>query len=802
MSLNEFSDISPPTLPRGLPCVLVAAAAIDGRLRECLDSLLANTSAEVPVAIACSGPRDQLVELLEQFTLDGRSVWLASNERGTGKVGSRSGGSEGAAGQRAEEDSVDGERLAVTVERAIGALGVADVALLSEPCVVMPGWLGRLRAAAYADSTTATASALADAGTALAVAEAGLSHERVLALMSNVAEHSLQLRPRLNVVLGPCVYLRRDALELVGPIDSTLALRWALEIDFAQRCLLSGLAHVAADDVLVGARSTARSSDLLPERLHERYPHISEPPAVAASGVLPRALEAARRPREHLSVTIDCRALTSTLTGTQRHILELVRALAATGRLKLRLLVSADTSEQNVALLRSLEQTEVLAVEQIEEGTPRSTIFHRPQQVFGPPDLRLAMRLGERIVLNQLDLIAYRNPSYHRDATAWHSHRRASRQALAVADRVLVFSEHTRSELLGDELVDDDRVRVVPPGLDHPPSAEGSAPAALAPAAHPPAGAESPGASNRAGAREQDVDGEGFLLCLGTDFRHKNRVFAMRLLAELRERHNWRGRLVLAGTHVPDGSSQELEHEYLRAQPQLSPYVLDLGAVEEPQKRWLMRNCAAVLYPSVYEGFGLVPFEAGASGVPCLFAAQSSLAEVLPGQAATIVPWSVSESAQQALALLRDGEQRARHVERLAGEAQKLTWSAAAAATLELYEEAAVAPVREAIAMARDEVEREQTLRELIADQDAHVAQLVGEREHAREMYDALNAEVGTGLSLIGPRGALPQELQHGLLALSARPALSRPLFGLGAGLFRAARVLGRRVRSVGRTPG
>jgi glycosyltransferase involved in cell wall biosynthesis len=771
MSLNEFSDTSPPTLARGRPCVLVAAATIDGRLRECLGSLLANTDTDVPVAIAFAGARDQLVELLEQFALDDRTVWLASREREA-------------------EDGADW--LAAVVERAIGALGVADVALLSEPCVVMPGWLGRLHAAAYSDSTTATASALVDAGTALAVAEAELPRERLLTLMDNVAEHSLELRPQLNVVLGPCVYLRRDALELVGALDSTLALRWALEVDFAQRCLLSGLAHVAADDVLVGALSGARSDGELPKALHERYPHVSEPPVVAASGVLPRALEAARRPREYLSVTIDCRALTSTLTGTQRHILELVRALAATGRLQLRLLVSADTSEQNVELLRSLAQTEVLAVEQIEQSTPRSTVFHRPQQVFGPPDLRLALRLGERIVLNQLDLIAYRNPAYHRDATAWHSHRRASRQALAVADRVIVFSEHTRSELLGDELVDADRVGVVPPGLDHPPPGAGAPPAALLPGAGSPLG-EEPAAGLGADRDEQAAD--DFLFCLGTDFRHKNRVFAMRLLAELREHHGWRGRLVLAGTHVPDGSSLELERDYLQAHPQLRPHVLDLGAVEEAQKLWLMHNSAAVVYPSVYEGFGLVPFEAALSGVPCVFAAQSSLAEVLPGQSAAIVPWNASESAEQVLALLRNGKQRSRHVERLAAAARELTWSTAAAATLELYEQAAVAPVREAAAMSRDEVEREQELRDLIAAQDAHVVQLVGEREHAREMYDALNAEVGAGLSLIGPRGTLPEELQHGLLALSARPAVSRALFGFGASLFSAARALGRRVR-------
>ena len=82
-------------------------------------------------------------------------------------------------------------------------------------------------------------------------------------------------------------------------------------------------------------------------------------------------------------------------------------------------------------------------------------------------------------MLSQLDLIAYRNPGYFADAGAWESYRRASRHGLAAADRVVVFSDHTRRELLADALVEQTSVRVVPPGLDHPSAAKPQAPAAL-----------------------------------------------------------------------------------------------------------------------------------------------------------------------------------------------------------------------------------------------------------------------------------------------------------------------------------
>ena len=97
--------------------------------------------------------------------------------------------------------------------------------------------------------------------------------------------------------------------------------------------------------------------------------------------------------------------------------------------------------------------------------------------------------------------------------------------------------------------------------------------------------------------------------------------------------------------------------------------------------------------------------------------------------------------------------------------------------------------MRDAATLSRDAVERE---RRLTAEHQVVVRRLIGEREHAQRMYDELNAEVGFGLSLIGPHGSLPDGLQRALLAISARPALNRMLFGALAKAFVAARGIGR----------
>ncbi len=130
------------------------------------------------------------------------------------------------------------------------------------------------------------------------------------------------------------------------------------------------------------------------------------------------------------------------------------------------------------------------------------------------------------------------------------------------------------------------------------------------------------------------------LLCLGTDFRHKNRVFALRLLEALREREGWDGTLVLAGPRVSDGSSARRGGALPRDPARARRARGDAARGErggEGVAAW--SAAAAVLYPTTFEGFGLMPFEAAAAGRPCLFASHTALAETLPAELATLVPW-------------------------------------------------------------------------------------------------------------------------------------------------------------------
>ena len=51
--------------------------------------------------------------------------------------------------------------------------------------------------------------------------------------------------------------------------------------------------------------------------------------------------------------------------------------------------------------------------------------------------------------------------------------------------------------------------------------------------------------------------------------------------------------------------------------------------LEDAELQQLYRGATAVLYPTLYEGFGFPVVEAHAAGVPCIFSALGSLAELV-----------------------------------------------------------------------------------------------------------------------------------------------------------------------------
>ena len=735
MSLHRLKPGQNVTVDRGQPVVCIPVYGAYELFVACVRSALEHTPPAIPVLVADDASRERRIEtFLEELDASGNlghSVYYLRQPRNLGFV--------------------------ANANAAFEAVRPGDVLLLNSDCVVSEGWIEGLRAAAYDDSRVATASALTNHGTILSVPHRNtpvphLPHDWTLeAAAAAIKERSLRLRPRIPTAIGHCFYVRRSALDLVGNFDESFSPGYGEEVDFSQRCLLHGLSHVVADDVFVfhrGGGTFDRSGEagrVQTENealIRERYPYYHSAVDAAADapvGPLPRALTAAREALRGVSVTIDARILGPLLTGTQVVVLELINALRQREGVRVRVLVPDDLGDYADALLADMSDVTWVTEDDAEEGTDQTDIVHRPFQVSYPKDLRLLRRLGQRVVITHLDLIAYENPGYFPSFETWEAYRRTTRQALTFADRVIFISRAAAREATEAELIEESRLDVVYPGADH-------RLGALRPEPRQPAGMPDGAAP--------------FLLCIGTNYRHKNRLFALRILDELQGRHGWEGRLVLAGPQVPFGSSAGDEAEYLSMRPRVAAAVVDLPAVTEAEKAWLLGHAAAVLYPTIYEGFGFVPFEAAELEVPCLFAPGTALEEILPRETARLVPWDAGLSADQIIDVVtRRGTDNLVSV--LQETAKRFTWEVAAGRTLEVYRATLEAPTREAVAIAAEAARLERVL------QDAN--------DRYTEVCEAVGEE---GLSLVGPNGVLPADMRRPLLAVATRGWLRGPVFG------------------------
>ena len=541
---------------------------------SCLRSVLAHTPAEVRILICDDASPDsrseRFVRKLDGVASSSHELLYLRRERNVG--------------------------FPANVNGAFRLAAPADVVILNSDCVVAEGWLEGLRDAAHVDSRVATATALTNHGSLVSVPDGAPTPQlppewSFDAAAAAVRSRSLRLRPRLPTAIGHCIYVRRSALELVGDFDLAFSPGYGEEVDFSQRCVRVGLCHVLADDVLVlhhGGGSFTRNGTRSPvQNEHERiiatrYPYYHDEVRLLeedVAGPLSRALSAARRALRQLTVVIDARVLIGPMTGTQLHVLELIAAVARTGAARISVIMPDEPSDYAVRTLRTLNEVRLLTRSEVSAGQlDRADLVHRPYQVHHDEDLSFLARLGERMIVTNQDLIGYHNPSYFRDFDAWQGYRRITRSALAVADRVVFFSAHARDDALAEDLVEPDRASVVHIGVDH-------AFTRTSQAHTPPRGAE------------RLPEGAEAILCIGTDFRHKNRIFALRMLEQLQHRHDWQGYLLLVGPRVAEGSSTSDEAEVIALHPRLAGTALNFGAVTEGEKAWLFGRASLVRVP-------------------------------------------------------------------------------------------------------------------------------------------------------------------------------------------------------------
>lgn len=115
-------------------------------------------------------------------------------------------------------------------------------------------------------------------------------------------------------------------------------------------------------------------------------------------------------------------------------------------------------------------------------------------------------------------------------------------------------------------------------------------------------------------------------------------------------------------------------------------WIHQIGYVEDGDKPALYNLASVFVYPSFYEGFGIPPLEALASGVPVIASHSASLPEVIGGAGVLIDPYRPDEILQALRGILSDKQYQALLRERALVRSRTFTWDRAGRAFLELLD--------------------------------------------------------------------------------------------------------------------
>ena len=132
----------------------------------------------------------------------------------------------------------------------------------------------------------------------------------------------------------------------------------------------------------------------------------------------------------------------------------------------------------------------------------------------------------------------------------------------------------------------------------------------------------------------------------------------------------------------------EQEMERMRS-PELARWVRLLGWSDRPTLRALYRGALALVFPSLYEGFGLPIVEAMAAGCPVITSNGWSMRELADDAALLVEPTDTASIERAMLGVASDPALRQDLVARGAERVKAFNWQRCAANTLRVLEEAA-----------------------------------------------------------------------------------------------------------------
>ncbi|MBU1931199.1 glycosyltransferase family 4 protein [Patescibacteria group bacterium] len=180
------------------------------------------------------------------------------------------------------------------------------------------------------------------------------------------------------------------------------------------------------------------------------------------------------------------------------------------------------------------------------------------------------------------------------------------------------------------------------------------------------------------------IDYKKYLLFFGTLEPRKNLGVLLEAFRDLKKSGQYQGKLVLVGGRGW-GKIQQRLRAFVK-ENLLQKEVICLGFVSDGILNDLINGAQAVVYPSIYEGFGLPPLEAMQAGTPVITTNVSSMPEVV-GKAALLFNPADLEALKAYILNINIKPNLARELSQKGiKQAKKFSWKKTAEQTLEIYQ--------------------------------------------------------------------------------------------------------------------
>jgi glycosyltransferase involved in cell wall biosynthesis len=284
-------------------------------------------------------------------------------------------------------------------------------------------------------------------------------------------------------------------------------------------------------------------------------------------------------------------------------------------------------------------------------------LFHAPHYVLPP-------LTPCKSVVTIHDCIHLRFPQYLPNRLAYAYARSSLWFATHRSNRVLTVSEASKRDILRYFRVPEGKIDVIYNAIDE-------------------RFGEPPAADEIERVRDRYQLNAPYILYAGNIKPHKNLERLIEAFHTLRHGDLEHVKLLIIGDEISKYATlRRAVHKY-----KLHKHVRFFGFVPDKTLAVLYRLARAFVFPSLYEGFGLPPLEAMASGTPVITSNLSSLPEVVGDAALLIDPYDADAIADAMRRVLLDSDLREDLRQRGLKRVAEFSWDRSIRRVREIYEE-------------------------------------------------------------------------------------------------------------------